>query len=184
MSPFLSPSLIQLFRCFCGFTPEPKPPCLSTPHSCANRCSRPRPCGHQCPLSCHPGPCPPCQIMTQLPCHCGRQKMSFKCSRLVPGRSMLASETSCGEVCGKRLKCRNHFCGQVCHEGDCDSCEIREESRCYCGKVVREISCGEGEEKDCSIDAIDGRDVQKWTGRFDCDHICGRYVRLLSPTEH
>jgi len=48
------------FRCFCGSTAEPKHARLATPHSCANPCSRPRSCGHGCPLACHPGPCLPC----------------------------------------------------------------------------------------------------------------------------
>jgi hypothetical protein len=61
---FVSKALIHadcpIFRCFCGSTVDPKPARLATPHSCASPCSRPRLCGHGCPLSCHPGPCPPC----------------------------------------------------------------------------------------------------------------------------
>lgn len=159
-------------RCFCGSTPEPKLSRLATPHSCADLCSRPRACGHACPLVCHPGPCPPCQVTTQLPCHCGRETLSFRCSHLSLRRDgpVGTDLLSCGKVCNKKLQCGNHNCESVCHPGNCAPCTVRTQARCYCGKVSKELACGEGEEKICAVDA------ESWVGRFVCTNICDRYA--------
>ena len=169
---------VLFLRCFCGSTVEPKPARLATPHSCASPCSRPRVCGHGCPLACHPGPCPPClgeqlevlltvrttniyEVTTQLPCYCGKQIQSFRCSHLAPGS--IKANLSCDKVCGKKLACGNHTCGDLCHPGDCQPCMVKDNARCYCGKAERELGCGEGEEKECIV-----HDIEKWTGRFQC----------------
>ncbi|KAI0264607.1 hypothetical protein BC834DRAFT_244398 [Gloeopeniophorella convolvens] len=163
------------YWCFCGSTQDPKPPRLSTPHSCGNACSRARTCGHPCSLPCHPGPCPPCMITIQNPCHCGKDIISLVCSRAAPttgGRTMLPANRSCGRKCEKPLSCRNHVCQDVCHDGDCAPCPIKVLSRCWCGKVQKELGCGEGDERDCRARAADGEDV--WVGKFDCGSKCER----------
>ncbi|KAI0674405.1 hypothetical protein C8Q78DRAFT_966649 [Trametes maxima] len=162
------------YWCFCGSTPDPKPPRLATPHSCANPCSRPRPCGHPCSLNCHPGPCPPCQVTTQMPCYCNKETLSFRCARLRLGESGVptTSELSCGQACGRMLGCGNHRCENACHPGKCKPCPVREEARCYCGKEAKQLACGEGEEKVCRV-VQDGKE-EKWVGRFACEHTCDR----------
>jgi transcriptional repressor NF-X1 len=160
------------FRCFCGSTPDPKPPRLSTPHSCAGSCTRARACGHSCPLPCHPGPCPPCQITIQVPCFCTKQVLSFRCSNLAPSRAGKPAVPSCGQTCGKRLSCGNHSCDAVCHDGPCAPCPVKVTSRCYCGKDERELACGEGDEKESSI-LEDGQE-HRWIGRFQCENLCDR----------
>ncbi|EJD05624.1 uncharacterized protein FOMMEDRAFT_165999 [Fomitiporia mediterranea MF3/22] len=163
------------YLCFCGSTPDPRPPRLATPHSCGNPCSRPRPCNHACPLACHPGPCPPCQITIQMSCHCRRQMKSFRCSDLAANRNSGAStaELSCGSICGKGLGCGTHSCPKLCHTGPCEECPIVEAGRCYCGKSSKSLKCGEGEQKDCSIRNDDGI-LEEWDGRFACAEPCGR----------
>lgn len=170
-------------RCFCGSAPDPKPPRLATPHSCANPCSRARACGHPCSLNCHPGPCPPCQVTTSLPCHCSKETISFRCSNLGLGRrSVLATaELSCHQFCERKLSCGNHTCQEICHPGKCSPCPIHETARCYCGKVEKTLSCGEGEEKDCTV-VINGQE-EKWVGRFACEEICERCVQFDLRTE-
>ena len=44
------------------------------PHTCGELCGKALPgaCGHTCLLLCHPGPCPPCPLVVDAPCHCGR----------------------------------------------------------------------------------------------------------------
>ncbi|KAH9928987.1 hypothetical protein B0H21DRAFT_837372 [Amylocystis lapponica] len=160
------------YWCFCGSTPEPKPSSLATPHSCGNACSRPRVCGHACPDACHPGPCPPCQVTTRLPCHCGREVLSFRCAHFAPDKAGQAAELSCGQRCGKLLGCGNHACEAVCHEGPCAPCAVREGARCYCGREDRGIGCGEGEERMCVI-VKDGKET-RWVGRFACESTCDR----------
>lgn len=166
-------------RCFCNSTPEPKPPRLATPHSCANPCSRVREtgCGHPCPLACHPGPCPPCQVTTRLECYCPQKKiLAFRCG-LDQGRGMKAKgrDLSCGSICGRKLGCGKHQCQQVCHEGPCGSCEVREVAKCWCNKKEKELGCGEGEEVACSAEG-----EGTWIGRFGCENVCERYVSQLS----
>ena len=153
------------YWCFCGLAAEPKPPRLATPHSCANPCTRPRRgCQHPCPLPCHPGPCPPCQVTTRLPCYCGKHIQSIRCANLALG----SSSSSCGEVCRRKLGCGNHTCGDVCHP-ECKKCEVKDLVRCYCGKVEKEVPCGEGEQKECFVGGENA-----WTGRFQCDNKCDR----------
>ena len=166
--------LTFLRRCFCGSTPEPKPSRLSTPHSCANPCSRSRVCGHACPLSCHPGPCPPCQVTTSLPCHCGKETLMFRCSSLAPSKasSRVSAELSCGKRCGRKLNCGNHECEDICHPGPCAPCKVRDLVKCYCGREEKEISCGVGEEQSCTI-IEDGKERQ-WIGHYQCARPCDR----------
>ncbi|PCH44928.1 hypothetical protein WOLCODRAFT_105893 [Wolfiporia cocos MD-104 SS10] len=164
----------SVYWCFCGSTPDPKPPRLATPHSCANACTRKRACGHACLLTCHPGPCLPCQVTTQLPCHCGKQTLSFRCAHLSPSKTdnRTAAELSCGTSCGHSLACGNHKCQEPCHPGPCPPCKVRETVRCYCGKTERDVPCGFGEEKQCTI-IEDGRE-NRWAGRFECESTCDR----------
>ena len=170
-------------RCFCGSILEPRPAGLATPHSCANLCSRPRVCRHACPLLCHPGPCPPCQVVMNKSCYCTKRVMTFKCSHLerVKETSSSASSSpdlSCGAVCEKKLGCGNHSCAKVCHAGDCEPCDVREVVKCYCGKGEREVPCGEGEARECAVA------TEAWIGRFNCGSPCTRSVSSVSPSAH
>ena len=164
-------------RCFCGSTLDPKPPRLATPHSCGNSCARARPCGHPCPLPCHPGPCPPCMITIQNPCHCGRDSISLVCSRANPtagGRVALLANRSCGQKCGKPLSCQNHVCQDICHDGDCTPCSVTDLARCWCGKDRKQLACGAGEDKECNVLGSHGE--ESWIGKFDCSNLCERFV--------
>ena len=171
--------LIYLVRCFCGSMPDPKPPRLATPHSCASSCSRTRACGHSCPLPCHPGPCPPCQVAIQQPCHCGKEIVTLTCAKLAPSRVSLSQKPSCGKVCGRKLGCGNHTCLSICHDGPCISCSVTVTAQCYCGKDERELGCGEGVEKVSVV--VEGGEERRWTGRFECEDKCDRYVAYTIP---
>ncbi|KAG6877743.1 hypothetical protein C0993_004457 [Termitomyces sp. T159_Od127] len=145
------------YWCFCHSMSEPKPPRLATPHSCAGPCSRVREsgCGHPCPLECHPGPCPPCQVTTRLTCYCPQKKtMAFRCGER-------RSNLSCGGVCGRKLGCGNHTCQEICHDGPCPHCAVREQVKCWCGASTKEVGCGEGGDTHC-IDA----NGMSWTGKY------------------
>ncbi|KAK7437497.1 FKBP12-associated protein [Stygiomarasmius scandens] len=141
------------YLCFCGSTSSPQAPTsrLTTPHSCGNRCSRPREsCSHPCPLLCHPGPCPPCKVVMDVRCHCIRQKViGVLCgdARTENTASSAPTSFSCGEPCHKPLSCGNpaHVCTKPCHLGPCDACPERLKQKCWCGKEEREVPCGEGE---------------------------------------
>jgi transcriptional repressor NF-X1 len=161
---------LTVCRCFCGATVDPKLSRLVLPHSCGMSCQRKRAtCDHPCPLSCHPGPCPPCSTIIVKPCYCGTTSLSIRCNRI-----NLAGEMplSCGAKCNKALSCGNHRCEQVCHPDDCLPCDQVSRSKCYCGRESRILGCGEGETAECS-DA-----TQAWEGRFSCDAICERWASL------
>lgn len=169
-------------RCFCGSTIDPKPPRLATPHSCGSPCSRSRKCGHSCPLSCHPGPCPPCQVTTQSRCYCSSKVLSFKCSNLAPTKehavNTLSTDLSCGNICHKELSCKNHACQDLCHPGDCKPCQIEESGRCYCGKEEKNVACGKGSPRECET-----QEEGKWTGIYECHNTCSRYeIVSAAPT--
>ena len=169
-----------VYRCFCGSTTDPAPPRIATPHSCGNPCSRTRVCGHPCPLSCHPGPCPPCQVMVHRDCHCGRERKAFRCAdigALGPDAAAPSADLSCGQPCAKMLNCGKHSCPSPCHAGSCAECPVIEASRCFCGKAEKPLKCGEGEEKDCAVTNGDGS-LDRWVGRFECHNICNRYGSL------
>lgn len=166
--PFIAESW-SIARCFCGADVDPQPPKLATPHSCGNICTRPRLCGHPCPMFCHPGPCPPCQVTRQVSCHCGSKVLAYKCADISSLDPSATERISCGNVCDKKLFCGKHFCTNVCHSRSCTPCAEREVVKCYCGKVVADVACGAGEPKSCSIEG-----ETPWVGRFRCENTCDR----------
>ena len=139
-------------------------------------------------LACHPGPCPPCQVTTQRPCHCGKQTVSFRCSRTSPVSAPPSStadaaraDLSCGRACEKRLVCGNHVCAEPCHPGACPPCAVTEAVRCWCGTVEKRLACGEGEKKVCAVVRGDGEEEEEEEEKqrvrsFDCGNSCDRYV--------
>ncbi|KAJ7057853.1 hypothetical protein C8F01DRAFT_325430 [Mycena amicta] len=150
------------YRCFCGAQASPAPARISTPHSCASPCSRKRTgCDHPCPLLCHPGPCPPCRVTTELQCGCPRgQVLALRCGE---------ANVSCGAVCERTLNCGVHKCTRDCHTDSCDPCAERVQARCYCGKDQKEDTCGAGEPANCSLSGN-----ESWTGTFACPSTCDR----------
>ncbi|KAF9010411.1 hypothetical protein BDZ89DRAFT_1226890, partial [Hymenopellis radicata] len=130
--------LVGGYKCFCGSTPSPNAR-LATPHSCGNPCSRSKnACPHPCPLSCHPGPCPPCKVMLEVPCKCPR-------ARIVPVRCGEDTRVSCGETCGRDLNCGKHKCQKSCHLGPCGDCQQVVDQKCWCGDEMRQTACGAGD---------------------------------------
>ncbi|KIK58127.1 hypothetical protein GYMLUDRAFT_45677 [Collybiopsis luxurians FD-317 M1] len=130
--------LMRGYVCFCGSTHSPNNN-LATPHSCGNACSRPRAsCSHPCPLLCHPGPCPPCKVITEIPCGCIRQQpVAVRCGE--------NTQVSCRQTCSKMLDCGKHTCQQTCHLGPCTPCDRTDTLDCWCGKEQKQVPCGEGD---------------------------------------
>ncbi|KAK0473779.1 hypothetical protein IW261DRAFT_677706 [Armillaria novae-zelandiae] len=169
--------LIGGYRCFCGSTPAPNSR-LATPHSCGNPCSRSRVgCPHPCSLSCHPGPCPPCRIMLEVPCGCPRR-------RIVGVRCGEDTRVSCNQVCSRSLNCEKHSCRKTCHQGGCERCELRETVKCWCGKTQREVACGDGDQW---LGAVGCSGDESGTGAvkgFSCDSVCQRYAIQSIPLSY
>lgn len=156
------------YRCFCGRLSNPATN-HSAPHSCGDACSRHRPhCDHPCPLNCHPGPCPPCQVALVVQCPSHGSALTVKCSATHANNAALTPV--CDEPCTKKRNCGKHECDQLCHFGPCPPCDEVETVRCYCGEDEKVVPCGWNlqDEKLCAT-----KDEQ-WVGRFACERTCGK----------
>ncbi|KAI6151519.1 hypothetical protein BKA82DRAFT_4100182, partial [Pisolithus tinctorius] len=161
------------YQCFCHRTSNPSPPRLSTPHSCALPCSRPRSsgCKHPCKLPCHPGPCPPCAITVQWSCFCGKVVQNARCSTSgspVPSEGFQRGSFSCNNTCTQSLSCKN------------PEHRLKEETRCWCGSETKVVACGKLNSEvvtECVIlkptqhDGIG--EVETWVG---CPFSCGKHT--------
>ncbi|KAJ3264310.1 FKBP12-associated protein [Chytriomyces hyalinus] len=144
--------------CFCGKSNQPphyaaaRSSMSTTPHSCGDVCRKDRKCSHKCLEVCHPGPCEKCDLTApEMECFCGKVILRFKCADVEERMDL-----SCGQTCGKLLDCGKHTCENACHEGSCDSCPIRVERDCECGKCTTTIGCA----------------AETRNEIFQCDEIC------------
>lgn len=160
--------LPQHYFCFCGKQKNPKFSGYQVPHSCGEVCGRKRGarrgvdshCDHPCTLLCHPGPCPPCSAFTMVKCLCAGKSLSVKCSQ--------AKKICCKEGCQKVLNCGKHACLKSCHSPPCQTCELKVEQKCGCGKGSRRVLCGSQLSFLSSFQC--GKTCDK---RLDCDnHNC------------
>ncbi|CDZ97760.1 Transcription factor NF-X1, contains NFX-type Zn2-binding and R3H domains [Phaffia rhodozyma] len=155
------------YECYCRAIKDPKPPRLFTPHSCAQSCSRKKMgCDHPCPLSCHPGPCPPCSVSMMLPCGSHQTSLMVRCSH----RAAKDEIPSCGEVCKRQLGCGNaeHVCLEPCHAGPCAPCPILEEQTCFCSRSTRSAPCGSSSSTTIPCSSPD----KTWLGSYSCLLTC------------
>lgn len=154
------------YRCFCGRLANP-PNTPTAPHSCNDACSRVRPnCSHPCPLDCHPGPCPPCQVALVVRCPSHGTSLTVKCSTASTNDAALTPV--CDETCLRQRNCGKHDCDQLCHFGPCAPCDEVETVRCYCGDEEKVVPCGwePSAKKHCASES------ESWIGRFACDRVC------------
>eukprot|EP01080_Neovahlkampfia_damariscottae_P008764 gene8764-712_t len=101
--------------------------------------------------------CPECPANRKINCFCGKNNFIIRCSEKIDSKS-------CGKICGKKLNCGKHFCQSVCHEGDCETCQIKFEQTCYCGKEKGEKYCSNS-----IIQKVNGEDRT-----FSCAKVCGK----------
>lgn len=149
------------YFCFCRKQRNPGFHVNETPHSCGSICSGKRApsCPHPCNEPCHPGPCPECPVMLMRSCNCGNIQKAVRCGSEV--------EIKCDKVCDQMLACGIHRCTHVCHEGECDPCEVITQQSCFCGLKCREVLCCE---KSCSDKYSCGSPC---TGMYTCGiHRC------------
>ncbi|XP_046880248.1 transcriptional repressor NF-X1 [Hypomesus transpacificus] len=147
------------YICFCGKVTNPEWQRTEIPHSCGDMCGKKRSgadCNHPCNILCHPGPCPQCPAFIHKACICGRTSQPMRCGQ--------ATSIHCDTVCGATLNCSQHTCSQVCHNGQCQPCQLQVQQVCYCGVVTREVLCGTDKE------AFDS------SGHFSCQKPCGKML--------
>eukprot|EP01064_Diplonema_japonicum_P039150 TRINITY_DN9748_c2_g1_i1.p1 TRINITY_DN9748_c2_g1~~TRINITY_DN9748_c2_g1_i1.p1 ORF type:complete len:655 (+),score=79.13 TRINITY_DN9748_c2_g1_i1:94-2058(+) len=151
--------------CRCGSTfIEPPIPCGTEPPACPLMCRIPRPCGHPAHHKCHFEDCPPCTVMVNKRC----ASHNSWCDWLSPCHVPVVT---CRNMCRKPLSCAKHFCNRQCHSGPCTDCPLLCSVpnpcghpcntschagpcppccqdiliMCKCGRVHKNIKCGERE---------------------------------------
>ncbi|XP_057980727.1 NF-X1-type zinc finger protein NFXL1 [Malania oleifera] len=130
--------------------------------TCGQRCNKLLDCWrHQCDQVCHLGPCDPCDVMVDAFCFCKKKVEVVRCGAMaVKGEVKIEDGVfSCSSICGKKLSCGNHFCGEICHPGLCGECDLMpsKTKTCYCGKTSLL------EERQSCLDPIP-----------TCSQICGK----------
>ncbi|KXS20046.1 hypothetical protein M427DRAFT_108245 [Gonapodya prolifera JEL478] len=99
--------------CHCGQTVLfPPQPCGTKPPVCRRPCIRRQMCGHDMiSHECHQDDvaCPPCSVLVERVCGCGRKVLKLPCFRSDRG------PISCGLKCEETLEC-GHSCPIVCHD--------------------------------------------------------------------
>ncbi|SPO35415.1 related to Shuttle craft protein [Pseudozyma flocculosa] len=108
-----SPDIVK--TCPCGAIPAAdRQTCQDPIPVCNNICSRPFPCGHACPATCHLGSCPPCSEPVAVPCRCGETKQTRPCFERQREESEGKQELLCDTVCKAMRHCGKHRCGGRC----------------------------------------------------------------------
>ncbi|GLI68797.1 hypothetical protein VaNZ11_013294, partial [Volvox africanus] len=147
------------YKCFCGKVTNPEFDAWVTPHSCGEICGKPLSdgCGHTCLLLCHPGPCPPCPLVVDAGCYCGRKHLKRRCGH---------HDYSCEDTCSARLDC-GHRCPDVCHPGDCAKCRVMGDFRCRCTAETRRLQCGD---RDYQCGRVCGKSLA--CSNHKCETVC------------
>ncbi|KAG9668161.1 hypothetical protein KCU99_g8517, partial [Aureobasidium melanogenum] len=136
-------AIFDEINCNCGRTVLTPPlPCGTQPPPCRFQCSRPKTCGHpQVQHNCHMDneSCPRCPFLVEKRCMCGKKSLK--------NQQCWLKDVSCGQICGRKLKCGSHFCTKPCHrEGDCEDAGGRPCQQ-PCGKAKK--ACGHPDEAIC-----------------------------------
>ncbi|XP_035220753.1 NF-X1-type zinc finger protein NFXL1-like isoform X2 [Stegodyphus dumicola] len=122
-----------LVSCCCGKSNTVSRRCSNKEWSCGKTCGKILSCKlHLCDELCHQGACPPCKKQSKQKCQCGKETKLMPCND---------PDWKCEKVCGKLLKCGNHYCETVCHKGPCLGCPNSGPRPCPCGKKMSSLPC-------------------------------------------
>ncbi|TSL34566.1 MAM and LDL-receptor class A domain-containing protein 1 [Bagarius yarrelli] len=127
------------YVCFCGKVTNPEYQHQEIPHSCGEVC--------------------------------GKKRTGGDCNHRCNIKQVRCSQTGalrCDQECGAQLNCSEHCCTQICHQGQCQPCQLRVQQVCYCGVVQREVACGTD------------RDSFNGYGYFTCHKPCGKMLECRS----
>lgn len=123
----LSLFLKILRKCHCGKTTNLFQCNEKLDLKCGLPCNKALNCGvHICKILCHLGNCGICAKEIEQTCYCKKEKRIVPCTK----ENKALGAFRCTQVCGKRLKCNDHNCRDLCHEGDCADCDIQPNSLC------------------------------------------------------
>lgn len=121
--------------CGCGKTQKMLQCGQKSDLECDQQCEKELNCKmHKCEKPCHSSTCGDCDKEVEQTCYCERDKKSVPCTE----ESNESLRYSCFRVCNKALKCKNHKCKWLCHDGECGDCKLLPEvvTTCPCGKMI------------------------------------------------
>lgn len=97
-------------------------------------------------------------------CYCGKSQRQVPCTL----ENAMVVYYSCGNLCGKKLSCENHFCEKTCHTGPCGTCKALNVTSCPCGK--KQLTQDELSNHSSCTQPIP-----------TCDQPCGKYLECGPP---
>ncbi|KAG2150355.1 uncharacterized protein EDB93DRAFT_1205209 [Suillus bovinus] len=94
----------------------PRTSCTVPVPTCKQQCIKTLPdCSHQCGISCHTGPCPPCTELIERTCRCGATKVMIKCGEVIKTtEGNEAGDILCDRACIALRICGRHQCNRIC----------------------------------------------------------------------
>ncbi|XP_072910339.1 transcriptional repressor NF-X1 [Hemitrygon akajei] len=148
--------------------------------SCQKPCGRMLTCGnHNCLQLCHPSACQHCPRLPSLvhSCPCGQTPLSKLLELGYPERKNCTEPIpSCGKTCGKPLPCSSddyiHTCSNLCHEGECGSCNGTSTISCRCGFKKKDVPCASITKEDLLFLCDKRCNKKRSCGRHKCNEIC------------
>lgn len=126
-------------KCNCGVTTQIVKCNAETILVCSSICRKYLKCGvHLCKKICHGGDCEECLEIIDQECYCGENKRTIPCEK----EQENVKQYSCQNTCNKTLSCGNHKCEEICHPGDCPTCDMDPShvKTCPCGKKILEVT--------------------------------------------
>lgn len=129
----------------------PRTSCTVPVPICQQRCIKSLPdCSHQCGVSCHIGPCPPCTELVERSCRCGATMKKIKCgeTRSTDGET---GEVLCDRACQALRACGRHQCNRIC----CPLASLvvaqRGKGKKRAGPALDALGVGEGGLHECDL---------------------------------
>ncbi|KAG2035118.1 hypothetical protein BDR03DRAFT_935005 [Suillus americanus] len=130
----------------------PRTSCTVPVPTCKQQCIKTlRDCSHQCGVSCHTGPCPPCTELIERTCRCGATKKMIKCGEVIEtSEGNEVGDILCDRACMALRMCGRHQCNRIC-------CPLASLSAAQKGKGKRragfldELSAEEGGLHECDL---------------------------------
>ncbi|KAG1811846.1 uncharacterized protein BJ212DRAFT_1448349 [Suillus subaureus] len=130
----------------------PRISCTVPVPTCKQQCIKILPdCSHQCGVSCHTGPCPPCTELIERTCRCGATKKMIKCGEIIEtSEGNEAGDVLCDRACIALRICGRHQCNRIC-------CPLASLSAAQRGKgkkragLLDELGADEGGLHECDL---------------------------------
>ena len=112
--------------------------------------------------------CPHCnfEYKNEIPRH------TCYCRKIIdPPFNHYNEPNSCGQVCEKfRGRFCRHPCPRICHTGKCDPCDRESVLRCYCGRKMLAVKCGENISSSLSCKDVCGKELN--CREHSCERNC------------